>query len=107
MLLIRGGDPKELEINGWIPLTRCKFAPKIAAIVLDGDTLSPSIAELAANSAAVLEGYKSGTLEYISRQYYIFQECERIAGPRVRPLSEFDPKKVLWEEFRNPRGNLD
>ncbi|RLL94592.1 hypothetical protein CFD26_104158 [Aspergillus turcosus] len=51
---------------------------------------SPVIGEHAENAAAVLEGYKSGTLEYLSGQYYIFKEGKRVAGPR--PLSEFDPK---------------
>jgi hypothetical protein len=31
VLLIRDEDPKELEVNGWIPLTKCKLSPKIAA----------------------------------------------------------------------------
>ncbi|GAQ07038.1 hypothetical protein ALT_4359 [Aspergillus lentulus] len=31
VLLIRDEDPKELEVNGWIPLTKCKISTKIAA----------------------------------------------------------------------------
>ncbi|KAF7114494.1 hypothetical protein CNMCM5793_008798 [Aspergillus hiratsukae] len=49
-----------------------------------------------------IDGYKSGTLEYISGQYYIFKEGKRVAGPR--PLAQFDPKEVLFGEFPNPRG---
>lgn len=65
---------------------------------------SPEIGETehAENAAAVLDGYKSGTLEYISGQYYIFKEGKRVAGPR--PLAQFDPKEVLFGEFPNPRG---
>ncbi|GIJ82616.1 hypothetical protein Asppvi_001125 [Aspergillus pseudoviridinutans] len=32
--LIRDEDTTELEVNGWIPLTSCKFSPKITGIVL-------------------------------------------------------------------------
>jgi hypothetical protein len=39
VLLIRDEDPKELEVNGWIPFTKCKSPPKIAALVPGGDTL--------------------------------------------------------------------
>ncbi|KAF7159765.1 hypothetical protein CNMCM5623_005154 [Aspergillus felis] len=38
------------------------------------------------------DGYESGTLEYISGQYYIFKEGKRVAGPR--PLAQFDPEEV-------------
>ncbi|RHZ54592.1 hypothetical protein CDV55_101040 [Aspergillus turcosus] len=45
VLLIQDEDPKEVEVNGWIPLTKCKFSEKIAGIVLGGDTwqLQPTV----------------------------------------------------------------
>ncbi|GIJ99048.1 hypothetical protein Aspvir_001172 [Aspergillus viridinutans] len=40
VLLIRDEDPKELEVNGWIPPpTIGKSSPKIAAMILGGGTL--------------------------------------------------------------------
>jgi hypothetical protein len=45
VLLIQDEDPKELEVNGWIPLTKCKFSAKIGDIVLSGHTwrLQPTV----------------------------------------------------------------
>lgn len=63
---------------------------------------SPVIGEHAGNAAAVLEGYKSGNLEYVPGHYYIYRNGKQEAGPR--PLSGFDPEKVLWEEYPSPRG---
>lgn len=63
---------------------------------------SPVIGEHASNAAAVLDGFKSGQLAYVAGHYYIFRNGKKAAGPR--PLSGFDPEKVLWEEYPNPRG---
>lgn len=63
---------------------------------------SPVIGEHAGNAAAVLEGYKSGQLAYVPAHYYIYKNGKKEAGPR--PLSGFDPEKVLWGEYPNPRG---
>lgn len=54
------------------------------------------------NVAAVLEGYNSGNLTWLDGQYYAFQDGRSVAGPR--PMSEFDPQKVLFEEFPGPRS---
>src|SRR5436190_1956957 len=37
IILIRDEDPKELEVNGWIPLTKMEHANKIQDIVICGD----------------------------------------------------------------------
>ena len=63
---------------------------------------SPVIGEHAGNATAVLEGFRSGDLEYVPEHYYIFRNGKQEAGPR--PLSGFDPKKVLFEEYPSPRG---
>lgn len=63
---------------------------------------SPMASEHTTNVAAVLEGYKSGTLTWLEGQYYIFRDGRIVAGPR--PMSEFDPQKVLFEEFPGPRS---
>ncbi|RAH79270.1 hypothetical protein BO86DRAFT_270676, partial [Aspergillus japonicus CBS 114.51] len=45
IILIRDEDPKELEVNGIIPLTKCGFSDKIKGIVLAGDIaqLKPTV----------------------------------------------------------------
>jgi hypothetical protein len=63
---------------------------------------SSVIGDHAENAGAILEGYRSGTLEYIPGYYYIFKNGEKVAGPR--PLEAYDPRKVLFEEFPNPKG---
>jgi len=37
IILIRDEDPKELEVNGWIPLTKMEHANKIQGIIVCGD----------------------------------------------------------------------
>ncbi|GFG18649.1 hypothetical protein IFM5058_09216 [Aspergillus udagawae] len=79
-----------------------KTSPERRIAELESLLASPVIGERAENAAAVLDGYKPGTLEYLSGQYYIFKEGKRVPGPR--PLAQFGPKEVLWGEFPNPRG---
>ncbi|RJE20389.1 hypothetical protein PHISCL_07285 [Aspergillus sclerotialis] len=45
VILIRDEDPKELEVNGWIGVTKCNFSRNIAGIVLGGDSrqLQPTV----------------------------------------------------------------
>ena len=50
---------------------------------------------------AVLEGYESGSLEYIPWHYYVFKEGKKVAGPR--PMEDYDRFQVLFEEFRGAK----
>ncbi|KAN0072113.1 AAA domain containing protein [Elaphomyces granulatus] len=45
VILFRDEDPKELEVNAWIPLTKTVFSSKIAGVVISGDTrqLEPTV----------------------------------------------------------------
>jgi hypothetical protein len=62
---------------------------------------SPIVGEHAANAAAVLEGYRSGTPEYISGNT-LCRRRDRVGSPS--PLSQLDPKKELWRQIPGPRG---
>jgi hypothetical protein len=50
---------------------------------------------------AVLEGYESGSLEYIPWHYYVFKERKKVASPR--PMKGYDRFQVLFEEFRSAK----
>jgi hypothetical protein len=69
---------------------------------LEGVVNNPTREEHVENAKAILEGYKTGTLQYIPGQFYIFENGSLVAGPR--PLSECDYGKILWEEFPGPKG---
>jgi hypothetical protein len=45
VILFRDEDPKELEVNAWIPLTKTVFSSEVAGIVISGDTrqLEPTV----------------------------------------------------------------
>jgi hypothetical protein len=44
------------------------------------------IGEYREDVTAVLEGYESGSLEYIPWHYYVFKERKKVAGVTAQPL---------------------
>jgi hypothetical protein len=81
------------------PLAKSPLERRIAE--LECLLACPVLGEHAENAAAVSEGYKSGTLEYISGQYPL-QRREEGSGPET--IGTIRPQGGIVEEFPVSRG---
>ena len=54
------------------------------------------------NIAAVIEGYWSCTLKFVSGHFYVFRNGKEVGGPL--PLSDPELAKVLFETFPGRKG---